>query len=183
MAIADAIWAPYAAARGMRYQPGREGWAHTEWPRIDGAIGTIAVGLQLMDDAWDVSAFLAAALARPAAPLKGHVEVSREGILSRIAKMLGAQDIVIGEQAFDRAYVVKATDESTARALLTPLVTREMLALEAKYLAYDDGTENSHGAVVVAYVPFTVIDFDSIDRRLALVAKLARAQEEHGAYR
>jgi hypothetical protein len=58
-----------------------------------------------------------------------------------------------------------------------------MLALEAKYLAYDDGTENSHGAVVVAYVPFTVIDFDSIDRRLALVAKLARAQEEHGAYR
>ena len=77
MAIADQVWAPYAEARGMRYRPGREGWAHVEWPRIDGAVGTIAVALQLFEDGLDVNTFWAAALARPAVPRKGHVEVAR----------------------------------------------------------------------------------------------------------
>ena len=125
MAIADKVWAPYAEARGMRYQPGREGWAHVEWPRIDGAMGTTAVALQLFEDGLDMDTFWAAALARPWMPRKGHVEVSREGVFSRIAKVFGAQDIVIGDEAFDRAYVVKATDETNARALLTPSVTRD----------------------------------------------------------
>jgi hypothetical protein len=182
MATADKVWAPYAEARGMRYQPGRQGWAHVEWPRIDGAVGTTAVALELFEDGLDVNPFWAVALARPAVPRKGHVEVSREGLFSRIAKVFGAQDIVIGDEVFDRAYVVKATDEGSARALLTPSVTSEMLAIGAKYLAYDDGTENGYGALVVAHVPFAAVSSE-IDRALAFVTEMARTRGDQGAYR
>jgi hypothetical protein len=181
--IADRVWSAYAQAHGLHYRPGREGWARTEMPRLDGAVGNVAVALELVDDPWDPRAFVVAALARPVVPLVGHVEVHREGILSRIAEAFGAHDIAVGEDAFDRAFVVKATDESTARALLPPNVTRELLALGAKSFAYDDGSENSQGAIVVANFPFQTEDFGPIDRALAFVALVAQIRPASGPYR
>ncbi len=181
--VADRVWGAYASARGMHYRPGREGWARTEMPRLDGAIGKVPVALELVDDLWDPRAFVAEAFARPVVPLAGHVEARREGIFSRIAELFGARDIALGEDLFDRAFVVSATDEGTARALLPAPVTSELLELGAKWFAYDDGTQNSHGAVVAATFPLRTEDFVPIDRLFALLARVAAIRAEDGPYR
>jgi hypothetical protein len=178
---ADRLWSAYAQARGVRHRPGREGWAHTEMPRIDASVGNVAVALELIDDIWDPSAFVGVAMARPAVAIAGHVEARREGVLSRIAEMFGARDIALGDEPFDRAFVVKATDETAARTLLPTSVTSELLELEATFFAYDDGSENSSGAVVLAYLPFRTSEFAWIDRALAFVARVAQIRAESGA--
>jgi hypothetical protein len=182
MAITDQIWSAYANARAMRYQPGRASWAAPLMPRLDGHVGVIAVALQLLDES-DSNRFWAGAIARPSVPLRGHVEGARTEIFDRIARLFGARGIAVGEDAFDRAFTVRATEESTARALLNAPITREMLELGAKYFAYDDGGGNGGGAVAVVYVPFEVHDFPAIDRALALVAAIAQTAPAGGAYR
>jgi hypothetical protein len=53
--------------------------------------------------------------------------IYRRGFFSDMAKRLGMQDIEIGEEAFDHDFIVKATDESKVRELLSNAHLRELL--------------------------------------------------------
>ena len=53
--------------------------------------------------------------------------IYRRGFFSDMAKRFGMQDIEIGEDAFDRDFIVKATDESKVRELLSNAHLRELL--------------------------------------------------------
>jgi hypothetical protein len=54
--------------------------------------------------------------------------IYRRSVFSDVAKRLGMQDIEIGEDEFDRDFIVKGTDESQVRALLSDLKIRELLS-------------------------------------------------------
>jgi hypothetical protein len=56
--------------------------------------------------------------------------VYRKSIFSGIATRLGMQDIEVGDDAFDRDFVVKSTDESRVRTLLASPRLRELIALQ-----------------------------------------------------
>ena len=53
--------------------------------------------------------------------------IYRRGFFSDMAKRFGMQDIEIGEDAFDRDFIVKATDDSKVRELLSNAHLRELL--------------------------------------------------------
>lgn len=53
--------------------------------------------------------------------------IYRRGFFSDVAKRFGMQDIEIGDEAFDRDFIVKATDESKIRELLSNVHLRELL--------------------------------------------------------
>ncbi len=122
-------------------------------------------------------------LAAPVAPIQGNLEITREEFLAKITKVFGAQDVVLGDEAFDRAYLVKATPEILARALLTDGVRRDLLAVEACRLAYDDGSHHRQGAMVVLEVPGVIAEPTSLDRLLGLVVEIARARLPEVPYR
>ncbi len=44
--------------------------------------------------------------------------VSREGVLSRLGKLVGMQDLQVGHPDFDQAFMVKGSDERAVRSLL-----------------------------------------------------------------
>lgn len=48
-----------------------------------------------------------------------ELKVSKEGVLSKIGKALGSQDIEIGDETFDHAYIVKSNDELVATRFLS----------------------------------------------------------------
>lgn len=48
-----------------------------------------------------------------------EMKLSKEGMFSKIGKALGSQDIEIGDEEFDHAYMVKSNDELLATRLLT----------------------------------------------------------------
>ena len=54
--------------------------------------------------------------------------VYRKSIFSGIAKALGMQDIEVGDEVFDRDFIVKASDESRSRTLLSNPRLRELIA-------------------------------------------------------
>jgi hypothetical protein len=57
-------------------------------------------------------------------------KVSRTGVFSFLGKWLGLQDVQVGDEAFDRAFVVKANDERKVQALLASAELRRLLAAQ-----------------------------------------------------
>jgi hypothetical protein len=58
--------------------------------------------------------------------------VYRKGLFSGLGKMLGMQDIEIGDGPFDEDFIVKATDEARVRELLSNPKIRELIARQPK---------------------------------------------------
>jgi hypothetical protein len=58
-------------------------------------------------------------------------EVSRERFLGRLGKLVGMQDLQVGHPDFDRAFLVKTSDERAARGLLDDMGIRQRLLAEA----------------------------------------------------
>jgi hypothetical protein len=58
--------------------------------------------------------------------------IYRRGVFSDIAKRFGMQDIEIGDEAFDRDFIVKASDESQVRSLLSDVQLRELFIAQPK---------------------------------------------------
>ena len=58
--------------------------------------------------------------------------VYRKGVFSDLGKLLGMQDIEVGDPPFDEAFVVKGDDEPTIRLLLSDPKLRALLAAQPK---------------------------------------------------
>lgn len=56
--------------------------------------------------------------------------VYRKGLFSEIAKWLGMQDIAIGDEQFDKDFILKSNQEVKLRQLLSEPRIREMIALQ-----------------------------------------------------
>lgn len=64
-------------------------------------------------------------------PDRFQFTLSRKGILSSIGKLFGAQDIVIGDQDFDRQFIIKGTDELKVRQLFSNSRLRDLISKQA----------------------------------------------------
>lgn len=99
----------------------------------------------------------------------GDLTVTSENALSRLGRSLGAQDLELGDPAFDRAFVVRASDPSTARRVLGP-IAREALC----------GALSRVGAVTLRGGRVSLLGSDvaapaSVEDMLREVAAVARA--------
>jgi hypothetical protein len=50
--------------------------------------------------------------------VKGEIAIYREGLFSGLGKALGAQDIQVGNEEFDKAFMVKGEDEKQVKSIL-----------------------------------------------------------------
>jgi hypothetical protein len=65
--------------------------------------------------------------------------IYRRGLFTGIAKFFGMQDVEIGEEQFDEAFVIKTTEEGRLRSLLSSDRLRSLIAEQkAIYLAVKD---------------------------------------------
>jgi hypothetical protein len=63
-------------------------------------------------------------------PTASTVSIHHESLASRIGKAFGSQDIQIGIDEFDSAFMVKADDEQYVRTLLTTTIQNKLLELQ-----------------------------------------------------
>lgn len=61
-------------------------------------------------------------------PAGFRFNVYRKGFFGDLAKTLGMQDIAIGDEDFDRAFIVKSSDEGRVRELLSDANIRRLIA-------------------------------------------------------
>ncbi len=103
-------------------------------------------------------------------PLGLSLSLTREGSLAGVGKLLGAQDIQIGDPAFDAAFLVKGRPEAAVRALLTPEVRGRLLEVQrdAKHLVVKDD-------LLLAQVDWLVSEASHLESGLRMVTQAAAA--------
>jgi hypothetical protein len=68
--------------------------------------------------------------------------IHRKGFFSNIAKVFGAQDVVIGYPEFDDAFIIKANDINKAQMVFAPDNVRHLISAQKKiYLSIIDKTD------------------------------------------
>ena len=172
---ANALWEAFAKSpsRGFTMRAGHIGWSHAQNLRIEGVLDEIRVTLEYVIT--DLTG-RTVAMATPPKPLLGHVEITPEGIGSKLAKLFGGQDLVMGHEAFDKKYIVKATQEATARALLDAHVCERLFKIDAARFTYDDGARGAGGGIVTIERPKVEDREDALDTMMQLVARMAKIQ-------
>ncbi len=70
--------------------------------------------------------------------------VFREGLVGKIDKALGMQDLEIGIPEFDDAFVVRANDETRVRALLSNTKVRQLIQAQRSLRLSIDKTNELH---------------------------------------
>ena len=104
--------------------------------------------------------------------------VYRKGLFTDIAKRFGMQDVEVGDEAFDRDFVIKGTDEGKLRDLFANPRVRELLATkpELQLTVKDDegwfGPSFPEGVDELYYaVPGVTKDVEQLKRLYALFAE------------
>lgn len=103
----------------------------------------------------------------------------RNFLISDIARLLGAQDVVVGHEPFDRDFVIKGTDPEMVRAFLSGEELRERIAAEPRSrLSIREPTEPARVALPAQALEVRVDapgGLTEASRLLALVAIVASA--------
>jgi hypothetical protein len=103
-------------------------------------------------------------------PYPGTFKVLEEGLGQSILKMFGAQDLVIGDPAFDDRYVVKATPESLAFRIFSAERRKDVVASVRRIGSYSRPTIDLSGDTLDVRVRVSLTEADEI----LLVTRTAR---------
>lgn len=170
---ADGAWGPFARAHGFEHRPSSigQGGGVERVPRVSGASDGVSIAFELsnMEGDWGMTA-----VAVPPSPVAVRVELAPEGLMQKLAKIFGAQDIVLGDAAFDKTYIVRGTTVEGARAVLTTPIRAEILAMNVATLVYDDGSTKERGPVVVLGVRALLTEHAALERLVRLLVALGK---------
>lgn len=104
--------------------------------------------------------------------------VYRKGLFSEIGKWLGMQDVEVGDETFDRDFIIKGTDETKLRELFSSPRLRELLAAQpdVHFTVKDDeghfGTAFPAGVDELSFVVTGVVkDVERLKRLYELFAE------------
>ncbi len=101
--------------------------------------------------------------------------IYRRTFFSDIGKRLGMQDVEVGDEAFDRDFIVKATDESQVRSLLASQTIRDLISQQPSIqfsVKDDEGWFGSKFPEGVDELYFTVTGVIKDTDRLKLLYEL-----------
>jgi len=112
-------------------------------------------------------------------PIGVGLHLSRQTGIGYLLKVLGTQDIEIGDPTFDEAFIVQATDPQAARTVLTPgttMMLNRLIAVHPEIVMSDDQLVLDRRGTVRD--PDTLV---STLRRLASAATVLGDADESGA--
>lgn len=103
-------------------------------------------------------------------PLGVGLKLTRQGSMSGLGKLLGMQDIEVGDPMFDGRFVVKGSPERAVRALLTPEVRARLVDLQSQASHLEVADDR-----LVAVVGWLVADARWLESGIAAIAKAGAA--------
>ena len=124
----DEVWNLLAQQIGGEFKPG-EGWNGRS--RVEAKVGQWVVTLDTFVVSTGKSTIVFTRMRAPYVNRDGfRFTITRAGVFSPVARVLGFQDVEIGDAAFDKAFVVKTNDEPRVRTFLADADLRAKLALQ-----------------------------------------------------
>ena len=124
----EEVWNLLAQQIGAEFKRG-EGW--TGRSRVDANVGQWVVTLDTFTVSTGKSTITFTRMRAPFVNRDGfRFTITRSGIFSPVARVLGFQDVEVGDPDFDKAFVVKTNDQPRVRTLLADADLRAKLALQ-----------------------------------------------------
>jgi len=132
----ERAWAEIARARQWEMQSGRY------FPFRSGVIRGTADNVVFEIDHYDVSQGRSSTpytrvRAKAIEPMPLVTKVYREGLLSTVGKLIGTQDVEVGQPEFDEKFMVKADDVAAARALFDSELCRDLLGFPPESVTFE----------------------------------------------
>jgi hypothetical protein len=118
------VWAEAAQQLGGSFDPG----ALLLTAVIDGVNITAKLDRSVSTNTLIMRTIFSAAFPGPS---MFQLQVYKEGFFSSLGKSLGGQDIQIGDDAFDKTYIIKSNSEETAKQMLSPELRGLILQMPA----------------------------------------------------
>ncbi len=123
------IWQGAASDLGLGFEPGS--W--TKQPRIAGQRNGLDIEVSVKAQRSGNNSTVLTTYRVSYPRLGPDMKLTRQTGFSRITQAFGAQDIEVGDQSFDDAFVVKSDDANAVKLLLTPAVRISLLRLQTAY--------------------------------------------------
>ena len=161
----EASWREVAAQLGGEYVAPTGSWRKRTARRVDVVIEGNKVSL----DNYTVSTgntHVTYTRARAATTSTNRLHVYREHFLSGMAKALGAQDVQVGDAAYDERFQIKSDDEAWARRVLAAPIRKQHLEDPKLQLRV-------HKGWVETFAEGFDLGADTLVRRMRLTAALA----------
>ena len=138
------VWNLLAQQIGGEFRGG-EKWKR---PRVDVQVGEWIVTLDTFAVSTGKSTVVFTRLRAPFVNRDGfRFKITRSHLFTPVAKMLGFQDVEIGDETFDKAFVIKSNDESRVRTFLADADLRAKLLAQPKLefsVLHDEGFFGAH---------------------------------------
>jgi|GEM_PF-987906 len=173
----DEVWRKLSEELGGVFK-NEDGWRHDE---VEVREGDWTVRLSFTAHAGRRSEAIYTCFRAPFInPEKFRFELYREELAHGIGKLLGMQDVQIGDRTVDKMFMIKATDEKKVRELLADEELRKLLATEqdlhvvvrAAVDGFGDGFPEEGVDELVVEVPGKVDDGERLKRLYRLFALL-----------
>jgi hypothetical protein len=171
------VWTRAATELGGSFAAGQTGWLSSKPMSIEAEIDGVAVRIDHYEESSGRSSTSYTRLQARAETLTAFkLSLREEGVLASVGKVLGAQDVEVGDARFDKAFVVKTNDEGLARAWLAPRVTATVWGSQhgVSPLPYSHWLENGH-------VISTRVGIEGLAAELAQAARATAALAGRGA--
>ena len=158
-------WTQAAEQLGGKFVAASGSWLKRKGCYVEVVIGDISVRL----DYYVVStgkSHITYSRTGTATSTSKRLRVYRSNIFSSVGKVLGMQDLLVGDDAYDDMFIIKSDDEDWAIRVLDDLLRKEHLELSKLMLRVDKGK------VETTQLGFDY-DVDNLVRRLRFTAALA----------
>jgi hypothetical protein len=121
-------WSSAAEELGAQFTPEVGEWYQSKTMQLNAQLDNI----QVLVDHYTVSHGKSSTTytrlkALASSPIELHLHIYEEGFFSTLGKAFGTQDVIIGAQAFDDKFIVKASDEEFCRAWMNNDIQTKLL--------------------------------------------------------
>lgn len=130
-------WKIFATQIGAKYQLSEEGTSLVTGTYLDYPFVLKIIFIQA---APKVNLFLTHLEVLLKNPTELRLKIYREGIIQKLTKLFGTQDIILNDRAFDKKYIVEGSHEEKIKQMLTQDIRAKLFEL-GEILLILDGTK------------------------------------------
>jgi len=99
-------------------------------------------------------------------------KIYREGIIQKLTKLFGTQDIIFNDRSFDKKYIIEGSNEAQVKAIISLDIRAKIIELGEILMILDGNTLNyeQHGKIINTKKLFMILE---------LLAELGEKIESH----
>jgi hypothetical protein len=88
------------------------------------------------------------------------LKIYREGIIQKLTKLFGTQDIIFNDRSFDKKYIIEGSDEATVKTIISPDIRAKIIELGEILMILDGDTliYEQHGKIIDTKKLFMILE-------------------------